>query len=231
MWLLHFNMKTKLSPSVLTLLFTIVRLTARASARPWTPNPIQGRVNHRSASGTTDDWFFQIPSAVQNGTSTARFNISTPGSVLSTETLLSLDSPQLDFVNASVFDWWYFDAVSDSNPAESLVVTLFTSTAEAFPFLNPNETSVLIAYVWASFANGSTYADYVPASWATVAGGAAAQYPSEGGWDSTRLRWTAAKEDLSQYEVVISSDVLHIDGTLSLTSVRGSIHTDGGNRN
>lgn len=125
----------------------------------------------------------------------------------------------MNFVNASVYDWWYFDAVSDTNSAESLVVTLFTSTAEAFPFLNPNETSVLIAYVWASFANGSTYADYVPASLAAVAGGDAAQYPSEGVWDSTGFSWTAAKDDLSQYEVVISSDVLGIDGTLSLSSV------------
>lgn len=207
------------STPVPRLLLTIIALlTTRTLARPW-PILYTTQAKQRSGAGTIDNWTFQIPSSVQNGTSQARFEISTPNSVLDIPTLLSLDSPQVNLINASVFDWWYFDAVSATNPNESLVVTLFTSTANAFPFLNPNETSVLIAYIWASFANGSVYADYVPANMATVAGGDAAPYPSSGNWESTGFSWTAPKMDLSQYNVVIKSDVLQIDGTLSLTSV------------
>lgn len=190
--------------------------TGKTAASPWGGNNHITRADVAQAE-YSEDWLYRIPSEVQNGTSQARFSVSTPGSTISTQALLSLDAPQLSLVNASVFDWWYFDAVSDIDSRESLVVTLFTSTANAFPFLNPNETSVLIAYIWASFANGTIYADYVPATVATVSGGDQAPNPSSGGWSSTGFNWTALKDDLSQYEVVVSSEKLQVD--LSLTSV------------
>jgi hypothetical protein len=167
----------------------------------------------------SDSWSYRIPNDVQSRTSQARFNISTPGSTLSTEALLALDSPQLSSINGSVFDWWYFDAVSDADPRESLVVTLFTSSAAAFPFLSPNESSVLIAYLWASFANGSVFADYVPATIATVSGGDEAPNPSSGVWSSTGFSWAASKDDLSEYEIVMASEAMQVKGRFSLTAV------------
>lgn len=167
----------------------------------------------------SNSWSYRIPDDVQNGTSQARFNISTPGSALSTEALLALDSPQINSINSSVFDWWYFDAVSDTDPRESLVVTLFTSSAAAFPFLSPNESSVLIAYIWASFANGSVFAEYVPATVATVSGGDEAPNPSSGVWSSTGFSWAALKDDLSEYELVVSSEEMQVKGRFSLISV------------
>lgn len=212
-----FKMSIDYALIVLSMLLSIH--AGKTAALPWGGN------NHFTRADVTqakysDNWLRRIPSEVQNGTSQARFSVSSPGSTLSTQGLLSLDAPQLSLINASVFDWWYFDAVSDTDPRESLVVTLFTSTANAFPFLNPNETSVLIAYIWASFANGTVYADYVPATVATVSGGDKAPNPSSGVWSSTGFSWTALKGDLSQYEVAISSEILQIDGKLSLTSVR-----------
>lgn len=78
---------------------------------------------------------------------------------------------------------------------------------------------MLIAYIWASFTNGTVFADYVPATVATVSGGDRAPNPSSGVWSSTGFNWTALADDLSQYEVVVSSEKLQIDGKLSLTSV------------
>lgn len=203
----------------LIVLFMLLGIhTGKTVAFPWGGNNHITRADVAQAE-YSDYWLYRIPSEVQNETSQARFSVSTPGSTLSTQALLSLDAPQLSLINASVFDWWYFDAVSDTDPRESLVVTLFTSTANAFPFLNPNETSVLIAYIWASFTNGTVFADYVPATVATVSGGDRAPNPSSGVWSSTGFNWTALADDLSQYEVVVSSEKLQIDGKLSLTSV------------
>lgn len=156
-----------------------------------------------------------IPHSVQNGTSHARFNIQTTRASLSAETLLSLDGPQVDRINASVFDWWYFDVVSDTDPRESLVVTFFTSSAAAFPFLAANESSILIAYLWASFANGTVVADFVPATAATVAVG----NPSSGQWSSTGFSWAAHKANFSQYEINIASEKMQVNGKFRLSSV------------
>lgn len=164
-------------------------------------------------------WNYLIPNQVQNGTSQVRFDISTPRATLSADALLKLDSPQVSSINASVFDWWYFDVVSETNLGDSFVVTFFTSSAAAFPFLDSRESSVLIVYLWASFANGTVFADFLPATFATVAGGEAAEAPSTGNWSSAGFSWTAQKEDLSQYEIIIASEEMQVEGRFTLTSV------------
>ncbi|KAJ5305663.1 hypothetical protein N7508_004678, partial [Penicillium antarcticum] len=107
-----------------------------------------------SHSGT-----FQTPSTVQNGNSKANFDIPSPKLLLDIETWFSLDAPWVHSINVSVFNWWYFDVVSKTNSGDSLVITLSTSSFAAFPFLQAIETSVTTAYLWASFANGTVFAD------------------------------------------------------------------------
>ncbi|KAJ5612090.1 Hydroxyneurosporene synthase [Penicillium lagena] len=167
-------------------------------------------------------WTYRIPNKVQNRASHARFDIQTPSKTLSPETLLSLDAPQIDVVNASVFDWWYFDAVSDVDPGDSLVVTFFTSSVVAFPFLSADESSVLIAYLWASFANGTVYADFIPATVATVVGGTS-NVSSTGQWAPTGFSWASHQSNLSQYEITISSKEMQVKGRFTLTSVGDAI--------
>lgn len=191
----------------------------KASEKPL-PYLLRAGRDYRSGS-------YQIPSAVQNGTSKARFDIPTPETTLDIETLFRLDAPQIDSINGSVYDWWYFDAVSETNPDDSLVVTFFSSSAEAFPFLDANETSVLNVWLWASFANGTVFADSVPATVATVTGPDAAGTNSSGEWSSTGFSWAALTENLSQYEITIASEKLQVEGRLTLTSVSG----DSGPRN
>ncbi|KAF8123814.1 hypothetical protein K438DRAFT_2003179 [Mycena galopus ATCC 62051] len=45
---------------------------------------------------------YNIPSTIQNGTSTAVFTSAASG----------FDAPKVQPINGSVFDWWYFDVVS-----------------------------------------------------------------------------------------------------------------------
>jgi hypothetical protein len=167
---------------------------------------------------------YRIPATVQNGPAHARFEVDTPGGKLGIQSRQSLDAPMLSSINSSVFDWWYFDAVSLDDPRESLVLTFFTSTADAFPFLDSTQESVLIAYAWASFRNGSSWSGYLPATLATVdiSGDGEAEADgnvSSGKWNDTGLQWNASKEDLSAYEVSVNSPELDVKGKLSFTSV------------
>ncbi|KAJ5919305.1 hypothetical protein N7466_010248 [Penicillium verhagenii] len=161
----------------------------------------------------TQTW--SIPSALQNGTVASRLTIATPNeATLSTATRLTLDSPQISKVTADSFDWWYFDAVSSSSAAESLTITLFTAASSAFPWLSSTEDTVLIAYLWAGFENGTVFTDYVPATLATVSSGGAGE---SGVWDGSGFGWVAS-EDLSFYEVVVESKEMGVYGTFSLES-------------
>ncbi|KAJ5456530.1 hypothetical protein N7530_011804 [Penicillium desertorum] len=173
-----------------------------ASERPLSYLLRAGRDSH---SGS-----YQIPSAVQNGTSKARFDIPTPETTLDIETLFRLCTSDRSY------QWLRVRLVT--NRDDSLVLTFFSSSAEAFPFLDANETSVLNVWLWASFANGTVFADSVPATVATVTGADAAGTNSSGEWSSTGFSWAALTENLSQYEIIISSEKLQVEGRLTLTS-------------
>lgn len=81
---------------------------------------------------------------------------------------------------------------------------------------------MLIAYLWASFANGSVFADFAPATAATVAGGESSGNPSLGEWSATGFNWTALEDDLSRYEIVVASEKLQVEGRFALSSVSGT---------
>lgn len=161
----------------------------------------------------------EVPSIVHNGPSTPHFELETLTSTLEAKNLLSLDAPQLDFINGSVFDWWYFDAVSENNPDESLVLTFFSSTASAFPFLAANQSSILTVWIWASFANGTIFADYVPATVARLTGVDGASTTASGNWFPTGFGWQASTDPQFKYEVTIASEKLQVHGKFTLTSV------------
>lgn len=159
---------------------------------------------------------YRIPSKIQTGTATARFNIASPNKTLSETSILALDSPQISKVTSTSFDWWYFDAVSTTTPAESLTIILFSSAVSAFPWLDSSESSVLIAYLWAAFANGSVFQEYVPAKLAVVEEGPAGK--GSGAWDGTGFQWVAGDED-SMYSVVVASEEMGVYGRFTLSSV------------
>ncbi|RAH70213.1 uncharacterized protein BO66DRAFT_471520 [Aspergillus aculeatinus CBS 121060] len=63
---------------------------------------------------------------------------------------MMLSAPKLSAVNASAFEWWYFDAVAAHNPNLSAVITFFTSSPAAFPMAPRNGSSVVWSYVYVS---------------------------------------------------------------------------------
>jgi hypothetical protein len=155
-----------------------------------------------------------IPSTPSPNLSLATF--TTPSTLLST-----LSKPKVHPINTTVFDWWYFDAVSSSDPNVSVVITLFTSTATAFPFLpsnsnsNSSTDSVLLSYIWISFPNGTTYASYADASTATVD---AVCGVTQGIWHDSGVSWIGSEE--GEYEILIQGGALGVTGSMRLSSVR-----------
>lgn len=155
-----------------------------------------------------------FPAEAQNLTSHVRFETDPFLLPLPIGPSSSLDGPKIDLVNNSVFDWWYFDAVDSNNSNTSLTVTLFAASSEAFPYLAPSD-SVLTAYIWASFPNGTVWTEYINAELATVT---AVGDGSKGAWDPTGFSWTGTG-DMSRYEVTVESSEMDVWGKMELVSV------------
>ncbi|KIY73949.1 hypothetical protein CYLTODRAFT_485083 [Cylindrobasidium torrendii FP15055 ss-10] len=142
-----------------------------------------------------------IPGTVSSGDSTA----------LWTSLADSFDGPKISAVTSSSFDWWYFDAVSDDGQS-SVVVTFFTSTSSAFPFLVaiPNVTPV---YVWTMEGTDSNVwllqAD--SASVVTVGDGAS------GAWTGSGASFEG-NADMSTYSITLDAADNGISGTISLSA-------------
>ncbi|KAK2848559.1 hypothetical protein FQN49_005602 [Arthroderma sp. PD_2] len=123
------------------------------------------------------------------------------------------DSPKLGSVNLTVYDWWYFDAVSDDQKS-SITVVFFTSSSVAFPFLLPN-IGILPVYIWASFPNGTVSTHIAHAQKAVIEtsrlGYAGIYSPIGMGWQGSA--------DLSRYRVSLNDKILGIRGTLDIKSV------------
>jgi hypothetical protein len=123
------------------------------------------------------------------------------------------DAPKISVVNASVFDWWYFDVVSEDQKS-SMVFTFFTSTVAAFPFLeDPN--NVLQVNVWASFPNGTITSLVTHADHAVVT---ARKDGSAGKYEPTGMNWSG-EPDMSSYVITVDNPKLDIKGTFRLKSV------------
>ncbi|KAJ7145567.1 hypothetical protein C8R44DRAFT_601176 [Mycena epipterygia] len=147
---------------------------------------------------------YDIPSAVQNGTSTAQFTSSATG----------LDAPKVHPINGSAFDWWYFDVVStDPTVLSSVVVTFFTSSQPAFPLLDPSD-SITVARIWVSFPNGTLWSAESNADGATVV---ADGDTSSGTWHGTGFSWT--NTPAGGYLIVIDAPDVGVVGTISFSSV------------
>lgn len=206
-----------LGPFILTKFFTTASALASPRHFPHTQS------SKLPCSLKRTNWTYNIPRTIQNGTSTANLHIHTPNKLHTESALLSLEKPQISKVTSTSFDWWYFDAISSTNPHESLTVTLFSASATAFPWLDSTEDSVLIAYLWATFANGSSFADYVPATLASVSGeeaaAAATAAASAGQWKGTGFSWNAIGDNFENYEVIVQSQEMGVYGTFRLESV------------
>ncbi|KAJ7028106.1 hypothetical protein C8F04DRAFT_1291807 [Mycena alexandri] len=124
-----------------------------------------------------------------------------------------LDGPKVQPINATTFDWWYFDVVS-TNPADlsTAVVTFFSTPPSAFPFLTPSN-DITVAVLWISYPNGSLWSTASYADGATVK--VDGDYTS-GIWNNSGFSWASTE---SGYLIEIDAPDAGVTGTISFKTV------------
>lgn len=137
-----------------------------------------------------------------------------PSEVQFTSCSSGADSPRINPINESTFDWWYFDAVS-SDGTKGLTVILFTSSLLGFSFNAAAAVEPLNVWVFASFGEGLPVDFPIEATSVTVntVGDGAS-----GEWEGTGVSFSGAP-DLSTYNVTFNNALLGLHGTFSLKSV------------
>ncbi|KAJ7233656.1 hypothetical protein C8J57DRAFT_1576175 [Mycena rebaudengoi] len=145
---------------------------------------------------------YDIPGAVQNASSRVQFTASAAGP----------EAPKIHPLNASTFDWWYFDVVStDPTSLASVVVVFYTTTPEAF--VNGTLPGPVVIQMWASFPNGTLFSANIEAESATVTAGGTS---SSGVWHGSGFRWSSPRP--SEYSITIDAPSIGVEGTIDLKS-------------
>lgn len=159
------------------------------------------------ASATAAASTLVVPNTIASGPSVAQFVSGAS----------ALDGPKLtNEVNATSFDWWYFDAVS-SNSQAAIVVVFYLSTSLGFPFVPPG--TVLSVDIFATYPDGSQV--FFPVGNPPVGGSATITTDGDGtsgNWAGTGFSFEGTP-DLSSYTVTIDSPIFGVSGTLTLNSV------------
>jgi len=154
-----------------------------------------------------------IPGAESNDPSTATF----------TSSAIGLDSPHVTPVNASSFDWWYFDVVS-YDALYSFSVTFFAAPATGFPPDGAPANDITVVYLFLSTAANETFLT-VPA-FATEATVVSLGNGASGNWQGSGFEFSGAP-DLSTYLITIDSPSIGVKGEVFMESVGGNSSTPG----
>jgi hypothetical protein len=154
-----------------------------------------------SADGFDEEITF-VPAAVQPGPSEGQFVSSASG----------LDAPKVIPINASAYDWWYFDAVSD-DAEESIVIVFYTASVAGF--MGGNSTTVDSVSISTQFRNGTSFLTSIPATNAIIVTGEDGTTADFGG---TGCRWTSTP-NMAQYLITVDAPSYGVQGTFQLDSV------------
>lgn len=126
---------------------------------------------------------------------------------------LAFDGPKLSSVNSTVFDWWYFDAVSEDGQDQVSVIFFHTDgTAQGFAQGFGTVNYILFT---ARFSNGTIYEQLLPGTTSTVT---TSGDGASGVWSGTGAEFHGTP-DLSRYTVILEDLGLDISGSMSLKSV------------
>lgn len=170
-------------------------------------------------------WVLSLLSLIAQGVYSQCFNNSLtfspalyagPSEVQFTSCASGADSPRVYPINATTFDWWYFDAVSDDG-TQALTVIFFTSSYIGFSFDLASTVDPLNVWVFANTGPGSALSFPVVATSVavdTVGNGAS------GNWTGSGISFVGAP-DLSTYTVTFDQMLLNlaIEGTFTLSTV------------
>ncbi|CAG9984563.1 unnamed protein product [Clonostachys byssicola] len=122
----------------------------------------------------------------------------------------AVDAPKLSAYNSTVFDWWYFDAIS-SDLTQGLFLTF--NLALATGVSGGNNESIPFASIYGIWPNQTLYLYSVPGTSAVVE--SSPNQATRGTWEGTGFSWVASP-DMETYTVTINST--YISGTLSFES-------------
>lgn len=149
----------------------------------------------------------QIPPLPQLGISELEFT---------TTSATPFDGSKTSIVNATTFDWWYFDAVATDLSA-SITVVFFTCLSGPLGF-DLDLPTVNFIIVTGMFDDGTTFTEIILGGDATIA---TSGDGSSGSFDLTGSGWTSTP-DLSEYTVSLDAPLAGVTGILKLPSVSNS---------
>ena len=157
-----------------------------------------------SSAHISDDEVTFIPAAVQAGSSYGQFVSSAS----------RLDAPKVVPINASAYDWWYFDAVSD-DAEESIVIVFYTASVGGFA-TGADPTTVDSLSIQARFRNGTSFQVSIPASSATIV---TVEDGTTGEFKGTGCSWISTP-DMARYLITVDAPSYGVRGIFQLDSVR-----------
>ncbi|KIY53782.1 hypothetical protein FISHEDRAFT_32652 [Fistulina hepatica ATCC 64428] len=145
-----------------------------------------------------------IPATVSSGTSVAQFVSGSD----------ALDGPMVAPVNASAFDWWYFDVVSEDYQ-NSMVIIFFTTPNTSFPF-TASSTDILEVIMTAQTPDDATF--YDGGAFATEAIVMTDGNGASGVWEDTGFSFVG-DADLSRFEVFVDAPSIDAVGSIVFESI------------
>ncbi|OGM42805.1 hypothetical protein ABOM_008984 [Aspergillus bombycis] len=126
----------------------------------------------------------------------------------------AFDSPKVQAVNASTYDWWYFDAIG-TDGVSSLAVVFFLEANKSGFTVTENFTNLDFVQISGTFPNGTGFSEFLFADSAIVS---TMGDGSSGLWNGTGVSWAGTPE-LSDYFLTIDASHLGFKGTFSMHSV------------
>ncbi|KAL4893656.1 hypothetical protein BDV59DRAFT_207480 [Aspergillus ambiguus] len=124
------------------------------------------------------------------------------------------DSPKIQGVNASSYDWWYFDAIG-ADGLSSLAVVFFIEANRSGFAVTENFTNMDFIQISGTFPNGTGFSDFLFADNAIVSTNGDG---SSGLWNGTGFSW-AGSPDLHDYVLTIDAENLGYKGSFSMHSI------------
>ncbi|MCJ1473861.1 hypothetical protein MMC13_002514 [Lambiella insularis] len=134
---------------------------------------------------------------------------------LFTSTAHGLDAPKVTPVNATSYDWWYFDAVSEDQQY-NVVFTFLAAPASGFPSSAAPDNAILQAAFFLSYPGHETsYYTAIPATDATVV---SVGNGANGHFEGTGMGFTGTPH-MDYYVVYLDSPSIGVKGYMTLQSL------------
>jgi hypothetical protein len=138
-----------------------------------------------------------------------------PATVVTNSLQGPFDGPKFDFINDTVYQWWYFDVVS-SDLKSSITVEFSVGSNLALGFGNASEVLTYVG-VDGKFPNGTLFSiPAIPAENITIQ---TVGQGSSGVWHGSGCSWSGTP-DLSEYSLTFDAPEFGVQGSIFLESVR-----------